>query len=116
MPCPGALNGCIERHVPRQPAEFTARSVRSRDQLGRITFAPRSFVNGNRPAADFARKRDHFSNAVASTRSQIERTELSRWHTLHGPQVSVRQILDVHVVANARTVRSRIIRPENLNV
>src|SRR5258708_29984022 len=58
---------------------------------------------------------DHFKNGVAFASSQIESDRIATFlQMLQGFHVRIGQVIHVDVVANAGSIRSGIVTPENL--
>ena len=113
MPRPRGFHDVLQLGILRTPAEFVESFVRRRHELRRIASAPRLFYRRDFFTGDFLAHRDNFLHRVAIAVAKVEEAALAR---LQAEDVRLRQIFDVNVIADARSVRRRIIRAEYFQV
>ena len=117
MPRPGAADNLIQFRNSRLPAEFTARPRCIADEPRGIARPPVSELCGNAEPRDTLHRVDHLANRKAAPVSEIVGT--GRRAALQGLKrlyMSVGEIGDVNIVADAGSVRCRVIRAEDCDI
>src|SRR5436190_12407678 len=117
-PLPGRSDHRLEVGACRSPAEDLRRSFRARHQQWRVTGPARSDRVRDRMPDDGLGSREHLADGEAAGVAEVERERLVRPRVveggrLEGEEVSVGEVGDVDVVADAGAVRRRIVIAED---
>src|SRR6516225_3395552 len=112
-PLPGALHNALEIAIARLPAELLLDFFRTRHQHRRIARAPRRYSRRYRMAGHAADRLNHFTHAEALAVAQVVNEAVFFLERLEHQQVCLAEIADVDVVADAGTVRRRVVVAEN---
>src|SRR6185436_8755740 len=103
--------------VPRLPAERGTDASRASDQCRRIAGPTRLLPFGYGVSGDALDHGKQLADAVASPVAAVQcRGFAAAAQVCQGLQMGVCQVLDMNVVADAGTVRCRVIRTENRDV
>src|SRR5688572_7020769 len=115
MPSPGGFDNRPDRGELGSPAKQLVSQPGIGNKFRRIARTPRSDDLGDRAAGYFASSLDHFAHAVAAACAEIHLEGRARLQLLESCQMCRRQVFDMDVVADARSIGSRIIAAEDRN-
>src|SRR5262249_17837780 len=101
VPFPRRLDDRPQVGVARLPAQPLLNPLRRRPQRRRAARAPRPLLYRHRLAGHRLRRLDDLANAVTTADAQVVTVPLPRLQLLQRQQVSLRQVIDVDVIANA---------------
>ena len=111
MPTPCGLHYLFQARKLRLPAKLSDRFLSGGYQARRIARTP-GFLNGlDAHASNVLAHFDDFAHRIAVAVAQVKKA-LFAWR--QGQDMSLRQVSDMDVVANACAVRRRIVGPENI--
>ena len=113
MPAPRALDDGGQVFELWLPTQFTLDFLRGGDESRRITGPARLFHNRDFLSGYIPTNLDHFAHARTAAGAEIVR---SAGRSLEREDVSVGQIDNVDVIANAGAVGRFVIRPENFEM
>src|SRR5215510_2203544 len=113
MPGPGAGDDFVQVIVLRLPAEFTFDLFRRSNQDRRISGPARLFDGWDAVSRDLSRGLDHLADGITVAASKIVDHLVPVLEIFKRKQVRRHEIRDVDVVADAASIRGRIIGAEN---
>src|SRR5204863_7624402 len=115
VPCARGSDDRLEVPEPWRPAQLALRLVRRRVEDGRVARTPRRERPRHLPAGDALDRVDHFEHRMRAAGSEVVRPRLARLGDgPERPDVRVREIGDMNVVAQTRAIRRRIVIAEHL--
>src|ERR1700733_11466847 len=115
MPFPSARNNIVQLIELALPAELALYLFRTRDQHSRVAWTPLRFFHRNRGPGYAAHRLDHLANGEAVPIADVVDQPVAIIERFKGEQVRARQILYMHIVADAGAIRCRIVLPEDLD-
>lgn len=115
VPVPGTLQDFFKACVLGRPTQFAANFFRTGYQDRRIAGAARRVQERNVAAGDARCGGDDFANAEAGTVAEIVDMTIRSIERLKDRKVSHGEIVDMDEVADACSIRSRIVGSEDGN-
>src|SRR5438093_11660494 len=116
VPVPSRFHDRAQLGIARLPAQLALDFIRAGDQDGRIAVAAWPFLNRHGFSRDLLGGLNHFPDAVALANAQVVAQAIAGLQLLQSEQMSLGEIVDVNIVANAGAVRSWIIGAVNLDM
>ena len=115
MPVPGCFEDFFKASVLGRPTQFASNSFRTGYQDGRIAGSARRVQERNVAAGDTRCRGDDFANAEAGAVAKIVDMTIGSIERLKDGEVSGGEIVDMDEVADASSIWSRIVGPEDGN-
>jgi hypothetical protein len=115
-PLPCIANHRSEVGLGGNPAQFVPNLLAGSNQDGWISSTAGSFNSSDGPPGDFACRLNHIAYREAHTVSKVIDAVLSGTDTVQRKQVGTRQVLDVNIVTDRRSIGCGIVRSVDLNL
>src|SRR5947209_9478265 len=115
-PLPGITNHRSKGRLGGNPAQFVPNFLTGSNQDGWISSPSGSFNSIDGPPGDFACRLNHIPYREAHTVPKVINAMLSGTDTVQCKQVGTRQVLDVDIVTNRRSIGCGIVSSIDLDL